>query len=831
MSFNILQKPTHREIIAGLESWYWNYGAKRSAGKSAGVRWLDEVTTLREHLTIHDESRNKPRLGIWGPSQSGKSTLISQGADLGATPDGSGSGLSWPGGEKVRFTGTSETPRSTVVFNPFNGKSDASGCVTRFIAADKVEDPARPVSVALLSSDQVMAAFAAGYADEVECVSWDAESVGKILVGLPANGINQHTESSVRELRQLIAILEQLAPMVSRFRLFAPSGEWRLRLLEHHALKGHSGNIRVLREQLLWDANPEVAKKISEIDEARKKLGVGEGANLQVSFSVAARLLDIDALRKSEALTEVNEWRLADRQITAGGSGVPIAEKFKYLQALIGELIVPVRRNQQDNGSAFGALLDRMDLVDFPGLPNTASDGKKRKEIGELADLDWWTLVFKRGKTLSLVANAARRLELDAFLILINGSQAAKTTRPGELRSAIQSWAHAADSTFPATLELAASQGAALPLKCVTAVTFFGEIVRDIHTNASREVSLGGLNHLDQIGALSNPRFVSLLPITYPSIPRGELPPPGTVRDEIQRRIRENSDFQKYFGSVESLAAYDAMFREADGGASHLFRFLAGLVSHDTRRHLTAKAYSQVETRLAKLVAEYHPVDDPEAEKRATLDAFVSQINARAASTTPREVGIALRDLLSVDYKRLSPLPANILGKSASAYIDEQINQWRDIAVAHSKCWAALGVSDTAMRARLVGYFSSSIPRAKIIDWMKENQVGVQDGFEQKAHRRFVATLITNGLIHGASQPAPHGSWACDNGEHVRQKIDSLVAVQNDESHNDALMREMWLAPWLATVERLQGASAPPPAAEPGDEEMREFKRRLGTNV
>src|SRR5207247_1528050 len=106
-------------------------------------------------------SNDKPCLAVWGPSQSGKSTLLSFGLDAHADPQGRGSALHWDGGRPCRLSKDDKVPADATVLNPFNQKSDASGCVTRFVLRNESEIPdvLRPVEIHFARRPQILLAL------------------------------------------------------------------------------------------------------------------------------------------------------------------------------------------------------------------------------------------------------------------------------------------------------------------------------------------------------------------------------------------------------------------------------------------------------------------------------------------------------------------------------------------------------------------------------------------------------------------------------------------------------------------------------------------------
>ena len=127
-------------------------------------------------------------MALWGPSQTGKSTLLSGCLDDPEDELGEHSALRWSETEPVRFVVGKNKSDEVIVLNPFNFRSDASGCVSRYVLCDSVEDPEHPVEVTLATEMQILHALAVGYLPECEernergeITAWDADKFTALL--------------------------------------------------------------------------------------------------------------------------------------------------------------------------------------------------------------------------------------------------------------------------------------------------------------------------------------------------------------------------------------------------------------------------------------------------------------------------------------------------------------------------------------------------------------------------------------------------------------------------------------------------------------------------
>src|SRR2546426_8393252 len=108
--------------------WYWAYGMHRTGDYDLSGGWLDRLYQVRDAATAAEAVRvaGRPCMALWGPSQSGKSTLLSRYLDS-PTDAQAVSALQWDPAEPVAFVGRADKP-DCIHLNPFNLGKDASGC-------------------------------------------------------------------------------------------------------------------------------------------------------------------------------------------------------------------------------------------------------------------------------------------------------------------------------------------------------------------------------------------------------------------------------------------------------------------------------------------------------------------------------------------------------------------------------------------------------------------------------------------------------------------------------------------------------------------------------
>jgi hypothetical protein len=167
--------------------WYWKFGFQR-AGKYALPQgaWLDQMYGVWKQLETLNSALAQPRpsVAVWGPSQTGKSTLVAKYIDAHVkfvgdlAADGKDSGLHFEGGSPAFFLKPEEDPAKgrtlrdgTCVLNPFNSGLDASACLSRFVLGSpkagtdlhQIRDVRYPVELKFVKPRELWQSIARGY--------------------------------------------------------------------------------------------------------------------------------------------------------------------------------------------------------------------------------------------------------------------------------------------------------------------------------------------------------------------------------------------------------------------------------------------------------------------------------------------------------------------------------------------------------------------------------------------------------------------------------------------------------------------------------------------
>ena len=90
-----------------LVDWFWEHGTSRTDEHSLNPsRWLFNLYKSRESLEMVSQEHNpRPATAIWGPSQTGKSTLVARYLDGNSKHQNKkDSALYWEGGQHAFFS-------------------------------------------------------------------------------------------------------------------------------------------------------------------------------------------------------------------------------------------------------------------------------------------------------------------------------------------------------------------------------------------------------------------------------------------------------------------------------------------------------------------------------------------------------------------------------------------------------------------------------------------------------------------------------------------------------------------------------------------------------
>lgn len=340
-------------------------------------------------------ARRKMCVGVFGPSQAGKSYLVSTLAG-----DASGRLLTRLGGKEYNFLSE---------INPAGGK-ESTGLVTRFTltgeeAAKKapVDPDAYPVHVRLLSPVDIVKILANTYfsdAEHMESPDRDAllaalAALEKKKRGAPTGGM---TEDDVEDLQEYV---------VKYFR-----GKARVQqLLDRHFWARVIPLAPLLEDEdraalfgLIWDGTGSFTGLLASLFKAMRALDFAPEVFLPIDALVPRERSVIDVATLGALTPESGDELDA---ITSGGVRARIARV--YATALTAELVIPMSHKPAD-------FFDHTDLLDFPGYRSRKIFVDLEKETEEPAKLKE---CFLRGKVAYLFERYCAERELTGLLLCI----------------------------------------------------------------------------------------------------------------------------------------------------------------------------------------------------------------------------------------------------------------------------------------------------------------------------------------------------------------------------------------------------------------------------
>lgn len=782
--------------------WYWKFGIQRSEPRYEVSRgtWLDSVYRCRERARamLRAESTSKPCMAIWGPSQTGKSTLLSGYLDDPTDALGDRSALKWSDAEPVRFVVGEDKSDRVIVLNPFNFGSDASGCVSRFVLCDSVDDPSHPVTIELATEAQVMHALAVGYLSECDSknaqkeeVSWTADSFKSLLdKQRPAGPMQRVAFEALQQLAETLdlLVLSQLPRYVNLQNHWETS--LRPQMLQTVALLGSVESVEKFAFELLWDSWTSLTQTFKALATKRRQIAQQWGdAPIRASYRTAAVLLDIDSYKKCEEKPDTRRKvdalmaQVTSAAVCIGQSGgnplVRGSQDFGYFQALVWELRIPLRRDVlRQRAPVLSAFFEKADMLDFPGVANSFGNANKHTDENVAkSPVIALTEILKRGKTASIVVTSARNLDIDGFSLLMRLGRF--PAQPVQLVSGIRSWLKAFGQSWP-------PHGRAMPLNLV--MTFCATLVNQVITAGTRDGLQGCFDQLKSLGYLADPKTVNALATNYPQFPEGHITgTPDQQKQALEAIIADDGFLPRFGDSAES-------FREmhANGGTDHVFRCLTVQASASRRAAIVAERLDEAATHLQQLILQHTPSESAAADERnRALDAWSAAIVEKMKEPAPYEAIVDsvtrlsryLRSFINIEPDELDDVPQNAINLRLNVrnFIEKQFRAWQ-AKRGDFPHLQMIGLSESTQATRILSYLIEASNDGSVETFFRDNLGHLNSRLEGKHARRFLAVQMNNALLNRAKlSPAPHRA-VTEGDDSVRAVLESLATAE--ESRN-----------------------------------------------
>jgi hypothetical protein len=812
-----------------------------------GLDWLDSVESIVERWEAAGkafEGGRKGRVTVWGPSQSGKSTLLSESIDGEFDSDGSLSALTWTADSKTRFSlrdaAAAELYPDTVILNPFRFGSDASGVVTRYSMREDYElagHASHPVEITLAGEAQIMHAIAAGYLYECEPLlsdgrsrCWERHHLEKLASDMPGKE-NQPSPESFKLLRDAFHVVESMLKAGERrFSNLDANGDWsaslRKRLLLNEALSGSPQNALDFVRALLWDSHDCLN---SLHDETRERMAglrtKWDGARVFCSMRAASLILDIGSFGDARLRGAVDKlgWRRdGDRiLIDCGGAASPeiSGDRFGVFQALVGELCVPIKKSVVEaKGGAFFDFMSGNDLLDFPGVPQRDQAAREaRMDLSKIKGGDPALLVrlFKRGKTLSMVASHAREMSIDAFLILARADR--PVAKPGMINAGLEQWLRHFDPDFEGLAALARP-----PLPIHVNLTFFAAALNQAAMAGAGNIGEVALR-LDDLGEIAKPGKAFFHLTTYKHLPGGGLDDnlklDASKRGALRRDILGNADFVKRLPGAEDCVR--AVLEDDDGGTGLLLRRL-GQTDRGRRFELYRSAARKDHEKLLRLLSDNLPDDSGLSARRMreTISAAAAAVSGALSSwgndeRVLAELGNGIKHLCSISPDIFESLPRERNHAPYTVYVSRHLEKWCSEKMESSAEFmsARLMLSDAPSMRGFLDAVSASCDARELTALIYE-LAGSGPGcycLDLADLRTPLASAFSNAVLYGrANRESPH-------------REENRAVLRTDENVSrlaQAPHYVMLIEPFLKRLESAQNAGPQTRPPQKGDTEL-----------
>jgi hypothetical protein len=641
-----------RELI----EWYWQHGSRREGDFAIPTSsWLRKLYDTERQLTAIGEARAQPRpaMAIWGPSQTGKSTLVASEIDARVRyeriegVDGTGSALHWPGGAPMFFMSPEAAPPSYLnryVLNPFNQGWDGSSALTRFVygspsgdGAHPVRDVRHPVGLHLVTPQDLLQVVARGY--DTECLGpgktraatiWTtAELESRLAKFKRRTGASGQTiaRPAYEALFELCEVIDDLvAAELPRYKKLLDEGEenWRSRiasLLADPTFLSSTEVVEALAADLLWDNCETLTVHYRTLTEELRELELAwAGKPVLASLEAAAILLNMEACRIGfdprpsdpdtqegviyDAISRLG-WREEQGVILVGcGAAYPrrigaSAERFAAVQALVWELVVPLNPENLPD-SPFKAYLREADLLDFAGVGNEPKSDVSRIDLAPAAAAEgpapgtpFAPVLFY--KQIIKRGKTACIVSTYAKRLTIDGFNIFQNVdkyppvNAPQLISGVNTWWKYLAPDFHRDRK----GRSPLPLN-LGLMWWAPRLAESVGTPERIFKSIVPI--YAELGPIADPAISITFACNYYKFPRGRVDAEFDVGGRLYQGITASPEFQRQFAHPTSAESFDEMVRDkATGGTAFFFTTI--------RQQLEAARANPATNRLALLEA------------------------------------------------------------------------------------------------------------------------------------------------------------------------------------------------------------------------------------
>ena len=827
--------------ILSLKEWFWANGVKRRGEFELDpFLWLNRVYTSQNELELLLARKNqRPSTAIWGPSQTGKSTLVARYIDgVDCKRNVKNNALFWEGGKGGYFSlprgkEPDDLDSDVVVLNPYNGGMDASACITRFTKGctngDRkgelhVTNPAFPVLVKFSNRKEILLSLARGYDGQCkrryEDRYWTLDSLSQLAqnLGVENDSENKCTivQSVYEEALDLIDVLEDLSfARLPRYQGLMGENKdknaIRKIILSSRRLLCDASALRKFRNEILWDSEYVIGEFYEKLITRSQEIeSLAKGRAIHCSLEVASCFLDMDCytiLKKNssaEFIKGSKEERV--RRVISGikcqeskgklligsfdqESGVSLLKNsldFGIIQGLIQEIVIPLNFDFVDD-SPFKNYLEENDLLDFPGVERGGQASHAAKiefafNDGSEIEMPWADLfsqVLKRGKTASLFQSYAKKSSLDAVSIF----QDLDNDKPNanDLITGVEAWWRSIGFS-----QKEDSINYPTSLNCV--MTWWAKMLNESPLNSSVIFGKNKMKY-EQLGLIADPNVSNLFAINDFTLPRGKL------SEDTEKNltglisiIKKETEFEKLFNNQDSQSSVDAMVENDDGGMDFFFSRL--IIQVREIASSSQKTSDQINELLSVVEGLLNtdglvPAEKSmEKERIKSLKIFDQFLEVRLKSEDIEEIKDterSLKKMFNFKDKEIDPLPVKEDELNLS-YLRTQIVRKGRMDETFGNNFSDLGFDSAADLKRCWDALCKSVePDLKEMQLWLRRMVKQRKQFKMTDYRKFLAVRMSNEFISQINYEMISRALPADEEEKTKSPIIEILRQRLDE--------------------------------------------------
>ncbi len=592
-----------------------------SQNTHGALAWIEQNKELigKEYEMLHKKLRGNARdfhkchaaalrkmcVGVFGPSQSGKSYLISA-----LARDAKGTLIADFAGTKHDFI---------TEINPEGGK-ESTGLVTRFTTTAPPNLPAgHPIRLRLLTECDVVRVLANTY--YADCDHKETPDQDSLLADLQAiekqAGTHVFQEVSADDVEELREYMHR--NFASRPRAQMLHRAYWQRAMDIVPRLDLEGRAKLFA--LIWDKVEAFTELYTKLCSALHTLGYPEEAHCGLDALIPRESSIIDvALLKNLSNVTLTSGEANDRLTLTGKEGRTATLPRPIVTALTAEITIYMTEKPDD-------FFDHTDLLDFPGYRSRLKITNIRSELEREGMLE---TLFLRGKVAYLFERYCAEKELTSMLLCIApGNQEVQ-----DLPRAVQQWiasthgetperrAQSSEDTGPALFFILTKMDMEFEKKKGTPsvearwttrlqsslIDFFGQ-------NDDWPTNWDGARPFNNVFLLRNPNFRCEAIFDFKNdLESGIRPDQESYVAEVKSAFFSSALVQQHVNNPERI--WDAAMSLNDGGVGLLRQALRPLCNPALKRRQIAVTLQQVLENIVTSLSPHWKSDDKEEERK-----------------------------------------------------------------------------------------------------------------------------------------------------------------------------------------------------------------------